>query len=768
LAKTSSRRQTSGNRRNWTVMVYMAAGDSHKLDTVAVRDLKEMELGTKGNDNVAVVAQINRHWPKGAQRYEITSKGTKLLRSLNGETNMGNGKTLSKFLTDVVKDERYRASHYCLVLWGHAFGVGFGRDEQDALLLPELREAIAAFNKARSTKTGQPNATLEILGANACTMSYLEAAFELREVASLMVASQITVPFVGWPYGVVLSRIGGINRPDEVAKVIVDAYTTQFDDLPGGDRLAMTVLDLNQADKCGRRLETLATAIHEEISYGSFNTETMAELRDIFMGAAAGDVRPLIDLTALCEILGGKGTSKMARPIEDAARSLLAGLRQPPDRNLIEEDDDAVPTGEDTLILYKRAHPQLVDLKGIGIYAPFITDQGILDRLELSAPLPNGGPGSLKRGQKDYEELALFNSREGERGAWPTLVYDDLKRTIPAELMVEIDGIGALQTGDRADVAQIIMSIESVLNGVDRSIARAKRDIVKAIVRDLSEPKLDTMVSPSSLEGVVTRPVVTPKTTFGPPWLRLIQPLGIETLREVDELKKRLPATTTLSYGSGPNGERLDVVDEAVERFKTIERAIGATEQVILRALTHVRFGLGPYSPNKLLVGDVNGMGNGETKPGTGNGETKPGTGNGETKPGTGDVGTLLRPRSSSGDLRADLALLRVADLFKQVGEALITLEAAATSVEAAARAMLIVSPVLTPDPRDAQKATAKEIDQSFRVVEEASSETRRTVRRILAHPVYGLGPGEEPLSLDIREDLALFGGLSRRHLKLL
>ena len=65
-------------------------------------------------------------------------------------------------------------------------------------------------------------------------------------------------------------------------------------------------------------------------------------------------------------------------------------------------------------------------------------------------------------------------------------------------------------------------------------------------------------------------------------------------------------------------------------------------------------------------------------KPGTG--EVKPGTG--ELKPGTGDVGALLRPGSSTGDLRADLALLRVVDLFKQVAGSLIALEAAATGVE--------------------------------------------------------------------------------------
>ena len=61
--------------------------------------------------------------------------------------------------------------------------------------------------------------------------------------------------------------------------MIVNAYVTQFDDLPGGDRLAMTVLDLRHAEKCGQRLESLATAIHNEISN---------ELQHRHHGGAAG------------------------------------------------------------------------------------------------------------------------------------------------------------------------------------------------------------------------------------------------------------------------------------------------------------------------------------------------------------------------------------------------------------------------------------------------------------------------------------------------
>ena len=757
MSELTSSQVSNEKIRNWTFMVYMAASDSHKLDTVAVRDLKEMELGTLGNDNVAVVAQINRHWPASVQRYAITSEGTKFIDRPKPETDMGKEQTLTTFLTDVVSNPEFQAKNYCLVLWGHAFGVGYGRDHGDPLSLPELRGALKELQK---TRLGEP---LELLGTNACCMSYLEAAFELKDVASLMAASQITVPFAGWPYSAILSRIRHDTQPIGLAKLIVDAYVTQFDDLPGGDRLAMTTLNLAYAGVCGEHLRTLASKIHGQIS-GGLDTTTMATLRDAFMGAAAGDVRPLVDLTTLCKILRGDGPDEMDDEIVTAAKTLLGAL-QPADPpfgsvNLTPEPNT------DKLVAYHRAHAELIDLKGIGIYAPFITEQGLLDRLELAAPSPDGH-GSLESGQEKYEALELIKPTKGTPRNWASLVYKDLQRTIPAELMVSIDGIGELQTGDRADVAQIIMSMEAVLNGLDRAIARARRDVIEAIVKG---PTLSPEVlAELAREGSDTLAAVKPKTAFGPPWLRLIPALSLQVLKETAEMKEQQAKAGTSSYlGSGQIVQRLDVVDCAVKGFALIELAIAVTERVIRRGLTNARFGLGPYSPNK-LTGDLRaGMGNGDVKPGSGNGDVKPGSGNGDVKPGSGDDGGLVRPASSSGDLRADLALVRVADLFKQVGESLIALEASAADAEVAARATLVLSPVSTPDPQDAQRATVQELDQRLGVLAEASAETRRTLRRVLAHPVYGLGPGEEPLSMDTREGLALRGGLSRRFLKLL
>src|SRR5262249_26003420 len=218
--------------------------------------------------------------------------------------------------------DQFRAEHYCLVLWGHAFGLGFGRDHNVPLMLPDLKEALKAFKSAREEWSETPDGRLEILGTNACAMSYLEAAYEIREYAQLMVASQITVPFSGWPYDAILSRIEARTKPIELARLIVDAYVHQFDDLPGGDRLAMTVLDLEHARGLAERVDAVATAITSEIGRGRFNSDKLSFFRDIFMGAAAGDVRPLIDVARLCDALDGDD------PVSERVRDAAVNLRR--------------------------------------------------------------------------------------------------------------------------------------------------------------------------------------------------------------------------------------------------------------------------------------------------------------------------------------------------------------------------------------------------------------------------------------------------------
>src|SRR5262245_32236749 len=134
MAKLIGRKtKTETPGKEWTVMVYMAADKDAELDAVAVADLKEMETGVAQNPDVNVVVQVNRFWPNAAQGYHIHQGGTKLVPLSTSEptgmaderTDMADGKTLIAFLTSVLQNRAFQANHYALVLWGHAYGLGF-------------------------------------------------------------------------------------------------------------------------------------------------------------------------------------------------------------------------------------------------------------------------------------------------------------------------------------------------------------------------------------------------------------------------------------------------------------------------------------------------------------------------------------------------------------------------------------------------------------------------------------------------------------------
>jgi hypothetical protein len=730
--------------RNWTFMVYMAAEQSRDLDSVAVRDLREMERGCRDNDNINVVVMLDRHWP-GAQMYEVTGKGSRLIRQFPGRTNMGDGKTLKKFLTTVAKSPKYRATNYCLILWGHAFGLGFGRDHDDPLVLPELKKALTRFREVRKYRRPKTDGRLEILGTNSCSMSYLEAAFELRESADLMIASQITVPFAGWPYDVIFQRMRHSAKPDFLSKLVVDAYVTQFDDLPGGDRLAMTVLNLVAARGLDKALEELAQAIDAEIVSSGFNSKTLAYLRDLFMGSAAGDVRPLIDLTTLLRSLAPE-KDPLSEKIAVKARTLL---------DLLHVKTKHRPR----LVECCGAHPDLRDdLLGIGIYAPFVTDKGIVGRLGLSDAPERHGPKAVLNGKQQYERLDIFPRRE--KAAWPRLVYEGLRRTIPADLIFAIDGISELQSGDRADVAQIIMSIEASLNQFDRAVEKAKDGIKFALVGSKPNGSKPNGSKPKTIKFTRSGP----PASFSAAWLRLITPVSPDAIAEPQPFKRavasaRYQAQVYAVAASKPT----PTVSTIVENLIAVENALSQVEKVTRRGLIHARFGLGLLSPAPSGFGqEPPKSGDGQEPPKSGDGQEPPKSGDGQEPPKSGDG--LPGSIPAAGDLRVDRGLQRVAGLFGEVGRAMQDLEQALADTEHVARASLVVSPA----PTQTFEAAAMQLRAKFLVLEDASARARRTIRRALVHPIYGLGPSEGQLTFDVRQDLASRGGLDRRRLKLL
>ncbi len=431
-------------RNKWTVLVYMAAGDSVALDANAVRDLQEMERATIADD-VAVVVQINRAWPKQPQRYRISSAGSRLERANVPDENMGDSTTLLNFLTWA--EGAYPADQFFLILWGHAYGLGFGRDHGDPLTLSELTDTLDKFRILR----GKP---LELLGANACAMSYLEAAFELRHAVQYLVASQISIPFAGWPYESILGRVSGAQDGRELGQTIVDRYVNDVSP-SSDDRIALTLLDLSGANG----LEDLVSALTSAITDVSREpvasaVDRLSQLRTAFMATVAGDIRPLVDAVDLCDEL-----IAMCGDLADLeARSVASLTKGTPlqrlDAAATKLREHVVGTGSGFIVSHRR-HPELADLHGVGIFAPFISSQADLERIGLADT-------EKSKGRTQYEKLGLTRNTK-----WADLVFEGLRAGLPSDVVACIECAGATDREDRNAVTQMLASVDSMFTRLD-------------------------------------------------------------------------------------------------------------------------------------------------------------------------------------------------------------------------------------------------------------------------------------------------------------
>lgn len=740
----------NGDKPQWLIMVYMVANTDAELDVAAQRDIREMERGV--NENVHVVVQVKRTWPDVPQRFLIVPtpevKGTfgnnrpegvdrggtsTLVGAVGGPTNMGTKRALTEFVTWARKT--HQAEHYCLVLWGHAYGLGFGRDHGDPLDISEIAEALNAVGAPSGKKP------LDLLGANACAMSYLEAAYELRECADFLVASQIGVPFAGWPYEPILKGLRKPMDPRALGEAIVHAYVSHTHAFVARERASMSLLDLRAAEGLKEAVSALALRVEERISEapakGAAEThDRLGEVRDILMGIAAGDVRPLIDAADLCkELAQVEGMQAVATKL----KTLVLGR----------EGDRS-----GGLIVKHKAHPELTGLHGVGIFAPAVTHEEDLSRLELdegALPEPpsdrRASPKAQepRRGRESYKALSIFKSCP----EWPTLVYATLRAPMPDELLKCFDGAGSQSRADRADIAQMALSIDSAFNRLDRAIDRQRkpaRDGVKSLRPVKSATK-------GANQPAQSRPEMLMRAGLR---LRLFDLSHLKT-KEDSSVQPRANAQVPADGMAFPELKTL------IAAFERIEEAIERVEVATTRGLTHATFGLGPLEPTAISTTPTR-----EAFAKPGGHEGAPRHLNGKEAGHQGPAASAPQaPESIRNDLRLDLALAKVVQLFAQVGDSFRALEQAGTEAQAVIRTMLLESPAGVSE-TVATDFAATEMDRAFQLLQESATSARRTVRSVLSHPIYGIGPGAPGIGLDERQEMAKAGGLSKARLRLL
>ena len=252
--------------------LYMA-GDNN-LDIAARKDIAEDLLGTPISKRTTVYVQFDRRAPLPwetdlnefkTQRFLLKEGSKKHLKTLD-ETNSGDYTVLSEFLNECI--EHSDANYHFAIVWGHGGGlkakydfkdesykwVGIDNDSMDALSIPELAKSFSSTN-----------IYFDIIGFDACLMSVLELAYELRNNGRFMLASQAIEPPDGWNYNDILHKID--NEFETLSKVLLKKLTRSYLHSYENTNKSITLstTDLSKIDEVAKLRDEFSQLLMEHI-----------------------------------------------------------------------------------------------------------------------------------------------------------------------------------------------------------------------------------------------------------------------------------------------------------------------------------------------------------------------------------------------------------------------------------------------------------------------------------------------------------------------
>ena len=250
----------AATKAKWTFMVFMAADNN--LDAASLKDLAEMAQAGSTPD-VNIIVQLDRAGKNPTNRYRITKGSYKndVVCTLP-ETNTGDPAVLTDFLNWAFQS--YPAERYFLILWNHGSGwweeerkkkgIAYDDSQGDYLDNMELTNVLNTFQQ----KTGKK---LDILGMDACLMTMVEVAHQLKDNVQFFVGSEIEEPFDGWPYSTVLKyltthpAVPTATLAGQIPPLYAKSYANTDDDI------TQSAINLAKIDLVTSKLNDLAKAL---------------------------------------------------------------------------------------------------------------------------------------------------------------------------------------------------------------------------------------------------------------------------------------------------------------------------------------------------------------------------------------------------------------------------------------------------------------------------------------------------------------------------
>ena len=252
--------------RSWTVAMYWD-GDND-LDSLTETFIGIWKDSLTNRVDVALSAYIDG-LTTPANYSTLTEDGWKEVKAL-GEMNTSDPKTLTDFITFTMTEPTLAAEHYCLVIQDHGLGyLGTCVDESEPLRTWMSIDSLGRAVGDAKTATGK---MLDIIELDACSMALVEVAYELRDKAGYLVASEKAVPFDGLNYRALLNGLStdpGIEPVDLAIKMVDDYeewYTAPLGTYPTlypymQDFASLSVMNLSKMDPIADAFAALKEAV---------------------------------------------------------------------------------------------------------------------------------------------------------------------------------------------------------------------------------------------------------------------------------------------------------------------------------------------------------------------------------------------------------------------------------------------------------------------------------------------------------------------------
>jgi hypothetical protein len=268
---------------DWLVMLFLGAdNDLFQFG----QDLLDEATKVGSSDRIAVVAELDPTTPGAETLRGPLLPGRREMTKI-GVTN-GDASTILNFVED--SRARYEAHNRALILWDHGNGwqnVHVFDKIVDAVKTVKERHGLhdaAEENEAaeplflNDLKTVlDPDRGIGIVGYDACLMSLIEVAFQLRDTAQFMIASQNVVPAArGWAYEALLRTLTMNPRmsAEDLVCAAVDTFAGSYNG--SDDPVTLTGLRLSsEVDRAVAAIDSFSQELLDTIALSDAGTDTV-------------------------------------------------------------------------------------------------------------------------------------------------------------------------------------------------------------------------------------------------------------------------------------------------------------------------------------------------------------------------------------------------------------------------------------------------------------------------------------------------------------